>query len=217
MTQDGSQSSGRRGRRFALGALGGVVLVAIAIALGVVYSGHGGRSSEAGPATKDAFTPAAADTNNVAKVLDALNALNGGATTESSTNAGAATAVVVPDSAASKDATGMTFTDTSSMAGGTGRGALAPASPVGVLQTMAANTATMMGMHVCTPKDGPELVGCLCYVASYEWMARACWRVLGVVGAAAAPVPVRKCPETLTRRRPLHTLPPTHKHDRRPW
>lgn len=174
MAPDGTNSGGRRRRFLAAGALGGVLLLALAIALGVAYSGKGhhgaGVATQGNQGGSNAALPASADGGNVAKVLDALNQMNAGgddATTTTTTTPVAAT------TDGSKDGI---LSDATNTAGG----AAAP-GPVGVIQTLSANAAKVMGMTVCTPKDGPELVResvgpfvCIC-VCVRCWLAR--WEV----------------------------------------
>lgn len=157
-----SPSSGQRWRRrAAAAALLGLLLVAGAIALGVVYSHNGAGSATANSSASPVAAPA-----DVAQVLDALKAMEGAATDAASTATAATTpvTVVTPDTA-SKD--GVDTVVSADSAAGTlvDKAAAAANKPVGVLQTLAAQQSTMMGMRICYPSNGAELVstivGCL--------------------------------------------------------
>jgi hypothetical protein len=140
-------SSARRWRRVAAGAVAGLLLLAGAIALGWVSS-----DKRHGPAASVTDVPADSG-NDVSKVLDALNSMIGGG---AATDAGAATpttVVPVPSDSSKDSSGGLVFQNAPAPAGS------APApGPVGVLQGAAAASAAAMGMRVCTPKDGTELV-----------------------------------------------------------
>lgn len=141
---DHTASTGRRWRR--VGGVLGVLLVAGAIALGVVYSNKGGHGSSATSAQPGELSP---DTSDVGKVLDALKNLVGGDAAAPSTDT---TTTVVPQQTASKDGV---MDGASNMAGP----APAPApGPQGLIQTMSAAAANSLGMKVCTPNNGAEFV-----------------------------------------------------------
>lgn len=139
-------STGRRWRR--VGGVLGLLLVAGAIALGVVYSNNGGHGSSATSAQQGDQSP---DTSTVDQVLDALKNLVGGDATAASTDSTTTTTVVVPQTA-SKDGV---VDGASNMAGP----APAPApGPQGIIQTMSVAAAKSLGMKVCTPNNGAEFV-----------------------------------------------------------
>lgn len=141
-------STGRRWRR--VGGVLGLLLVAGAIALGVVYSNNGGHGSSATSAQQGDQSP---DTSTVDQVLDALKNLVGGDATAASTDSTTTTTVVVPQTA-SKDGV---VDDASNMAGSAPAPAPAP-GPQGIIQTMSAAAANSLGMKVCTPNNGAEFV-----------------------------------------------------------
>lgn len=140
---DQTASTGRRWRR--VGGVLGVLLVAGAIALGVVYSNKGGHGSSAKGVQQGELSPG---TSTVTQVLDALKNLVGG---DAAVPLNDATTTVVPQ-AASKDGV---MGGASNMAGP----APAPApGPQGLIQAMSAAAANSLGMKVCTPNNGAEFV-----------------------------------------------------------
>ena len=142
---DQTASTGRRWRR--VGGVLGVLLVAGAIALGVVYSNKGGHSS-ATSAQQGELSP---DTSTVTQVLDALKNLAGD---DAAVPLNDATTTVVPQ-AASKDGVMDGASNLAGLAPATG--ASAP-GPQGLIQTMSAAAANSLGMKVCTPNNGAEFV-----------------------------------------------------------
>lgn len=157
-TED-TASTGRRRRRVAVGAVLALLLVAGAIALGVVYSNKG-RGSSANGTQQDGLAP---DSSSVAKVLDALKNMVSGDAAAPSTDA--ATTTVVTPVTANKDGV---LDGASNMAGpapAPAPGANAPApGPQGLIQAASAAAYNSLGMKVCTPNNGAEFVslrGCV--------------------------------------------------------
>jgi len=148
-----ASSSGRRWRRVAAGAVGALLLVAGAIALGVVYSGKqggGAAVSSQGDSTVG---------GDVSKVLDALKGLvgaDGGDATPAADGTTTTTTVTpVPPAIVTTDANkdGQFSSEAAKEAGS------APVpGPQGLLQGLAAGALSSLGLKVCTPADGPELV-----------------------------------------------------------
>lgn len=134
-----SNEGTRRWRRLGAGALAGVLLLAGAIALGVVYSNKG---PQAAPAT----ATAPVGDSDVSKVIDALTNL------ASKDEA----ALSTPPAEAAVPATVVPVSTDKAAAPATG-GVPAPGTQ-GVIQSVSAAVAQQLGMHLCTPKDGKELV-----------------------------------------------------------
>ncbi len=146
-----ASSSGRRWRCVAAGAVGALLLVAGAIALGVVYSGKqggGAAVSSQGDSTVG---------GDVSKVLDALKGLVGADGGDATPAADGTTTTVtpVPPAIVTTDANkdGQFSSEAAKEAGS------APVpGPQGLLQGLAAGALSSLGLKVCTPADGPELV-----------------------------------------------------------
>lgn len=139
-----SNEGTRRWRRLGAGALAGVLLLAGAIALGVVYSNKG---PQAAPATAPATAAAPVGDSDVSKVLDALTNLAG--KDEAALSAPPAEAIV--------PASVVPVSNEDKAAAPAAGGAPVPGTQ-GVIQSVSAAVAQQLGMHVCTPKDGKELV-----------------------------------------------------------
>lgn len=157
-TED-TASSGRRWRRVA-GTVLGLLLVAGAIALGVSFSNKSGGGTATAPAAAgQQEVDASADAGNVAKVLDALNNMGGGgdATVVPSLPADPVPIVGTPEEN-SKDGSGLVFSGDLTNMAGSAQNTTAP-GPQGLIQAMSAAAYNSLGMRVCTPNNGAELVG----------------------------------------------------------
>lgn len=145
-SNDGAASY-RRGWRRGAGAMAGLLLVAGAIALGVVYSNKGHQAGSPAKILDDAV---AAGETGMDKVLDAINNMGGGDKPSADATAPAAEAVTPVTPVASTDA------DKAATPAATAPG------PQGIIQTLSADVAQNLGMRVCTPVDGTELVRDAC-------------------------------------------------------
>ena len=153
--------SGRRWCRVA-GTVLGLLLVTGAIALGVAFSnkGRGTGTAPAKSGQQGDVTPSV-DASNVAKVLDALNNMGGsGSTTMVAPPPADPVPTVGTPEESSKDGSGLVFSGDMTNMAGNAQNTTAP-GPQGLIQAMSAAAYNSLGMRVCTPNNGAELVGCL--------------------------------------------------------